>query len=96
MAIQVHIALTGIQLFCSREYLLFESLLVTITLMQRRLRARNVFDVCPDVRWPKLASKLAHRLSPAVKFNNLNGPTLTPLMVSPKQMQLVHFNKGSL
>ena len=60
--------------------------------MQKRLRARNVFDVCPDVRW----LKLAHRLSPAVKFNNLNGPTLTPLMVSPKQMQLVHFNKGSL
>ena len=63
--------------------------------MQKRLRARNVFDVCPEVRWLKLASKLAHRLSPAVKFNNLNGPTLTPLMVSPKQMQLVHFNKGS-
>lgn len=28
-----------------------------------------------------------------MKFNNLNGPTLTPLMEPPKQMQLVHVYK---
>ena len=57
--------------------------------MQKRTHVQG----CTRKSWGLAVSKLALALSPAMKFNNLNGPTLTPLMEPPKQMQLVHVYK---